>query len=212
MSVPRKPKVYHIVHVDRLASIAADGFLWSDAVLQQCQRQGTVIGMTEIKHRRLTNPVRCHRGLKVGGCVPFYFCPRSVMLYVIHMANHSQLDYRGGQDPIVHLQVDLHKAVRWADRNRQRWAFTLQNAAVRYVQARCNLAQLDEIDWNAVQARAWRSCSESKQAEFLVEYSFPWQLVRRIGARTAATRDRARDAISRAVHQPRVRIRRDWYY
>ena len=30
---PANPKVYHIVHVDRLSSIVADDFLWSDAVM-----------------------------------------------------------------------------------------------------------------------------------------------------------------------------------
>ena len=28
---PAQPKIYHILHVDRLASIVADGCLWSDA-------------------------------------------------------------------------------------------------------------------------------------------------------------------------------------
>jgi hypothetical protein len=40
MPVPAQPKIYHIVHVDRLPSIVADGFLWSDAVMVQLQ--GTV--------------------------------------------------------------------------------------------------------------------------------------------------------------------------
>ncbi len=30
MTVPAQPKLYHIVHVDRLRSIVADGHLWSD--------------------------------------------------------------------------------------------------------------------------------------------------------------------------------------
>jgi hypothetical protein len=82
MPVPAQPKIYHIVHVDNLASIVADDFLWSDSVM--VQRQGaTVIGMGSIKQRRLGLPVACHHGLKVGDCVPFYFCPRSIMLYVI---------------------------------------------------------------------------------------------------------------------------------
>ena len=37
------------------------------------------------------------------------------MLYLIHRANHSELDYRGGQDPIVHLEADLREAVDWAE-------------------------------------------------------------------------------------------------
>lgn len=28
MTVPAQPKIYHIVHVDRLPSIVADGCLW----------------------------------------------------------------------------------------------------------------------------------------------------------------------------------------
>ena len=90
MPPPTEPKIYHIVHVDRLASIVTDGALWSEAVLQRRARSGTTIGMGTIKQRRLTTPVKCRPGLNVGDCVPFYFCPRSVMLYMIHMANRSR--------------------------------------------------------------------------------------------------------------------------
>ena len=43
--------------------------------------------MGEIKARRLAQPVRCNPGTLVGDYVPFYFCPRSVMLYLIYKAN-----------------------------------------------------------------------------------------------------------------------------
>jgi len=46
------------------------------------------------------------------------------------------------------------------------------------------LSQLDEIDWDAVQARQWQNRKERKQAEFLLEHSFPFQLVERIGVRS----------------------------
>lgn len=102
---PDRPKIYHIVHVDNLASIVADGYLWSDAIMSE--RQGTtVVGMNDIKARRLSLPVSCHEDLCVGDCVPFYFCPRSVMLYVIWCQNHPSLTYRGGQGPIVHLEAE----------------------------------------------------------------------------------------------------------
>ena len=51
---PAEPKIYHIVHVDRLASIVSDGFLWCDAEAQRRASPGTIIGMAEIKQRRLT--------------------------------------------------------------------------------------------------------------------------------------------------------------
>ena len=75
------------------------------------------------------------------------------MLYVIHMANHRELAYRGGQGPIVHLEADLCETVAWADQQERKWAFTLSNAGSGYFEDRSDLAQLDEIDWEAVQAR-----------------------------------------------------------
>jgi hypothetical protein len=88
MSVPDRPKIYHIVHVDNLASIVADGCLWPDAVMVKRQG-GAVIGNNEIKADRLRLPVDCHAGTCVGDYVPFYLCPRSVMLYVISKRNQG---------------------------------------------------------------------------------------------------------------------------
>ena len=168
--------------------------------------------MSTIKQRRLTNPVKCRPGLNVGHCVPFYFCPRSVMLYLIHMANHPELEYRGGQDPILHLEADLHDAVVWAEQHDYQWAFTLSNAGSGYFEDRCDLEQLDEIDWDAVNARMWSQCKEEKQAEFLVERSFPWALIQRIGVRSLRVQGLARDAMQTCEHQPAVEIKPRWYY
>lgn len=71
--------------------------------------------MEEIKRRRRTMPLDSRPGLHVGECVPFYFCPRSVMLYMLHKGNHPQLAYQGGQGPIVHLEADLRNVVAWAE-------------------------------------------------------------------------------------------------
>ena len=212
MPPPAEPKIYHIVHVDRLASIVGDGGLWSDAFLQARARPGTTIGMGTIKQRRLTNPVECRPGLNVGDCVPFYFCPRSVMLYVIHMANDPDLDYRDGQGPIVHLESDLQDTVDWAEQQDRRWAFTLSNAGSIYFEDRCDLAQLDEIDWDAVQARNWQGRTHGKQAEFLVEQSFPWALIQRVGVCSTHVREQVRNAMRASEHQPAVEVRPEWYY
>lgn len=56
---PAQPKIYHIVHVDRLASIVNDGCLWSDAVVVDRAHLGTTIGMGGIKQRRMSLPVEC---------------------------------------------------------------------------------------------------------------------------------------------------------
>jgi hypothetical protein len=134
------------------------------------------------------------------------------MLYLINQANHPGLSYRGGQGPIVHLEADLHAVVEWANENGRRWAFTLSNAGAYYFEDRSDLASLGEINWNAVQARDWKQCKEGKQAEFLLEQSFPWQLVARIGVRSSAIYQRVAQALSVNGHRPPVEVRGDWYY
>ena len=219
MSVPVQPKLYHILHVDRLASVLADDCLWSDAQVQLRGLPGTTIGMSSIKQRRLAqNFLASHPALKVGDCVPFYFCPRSVMLYLIHQANHPELTYRGGQGPIVHLEFDLHAMVAWAVVNTRRWAFTLSNAGSRYFEDWADLALLGEINWAAVAAINWSgpgidgSIKEGKQAEFLVEDRVPWALVERIGVRSQSLYQQVANLLAEKSHRPRLEILSRWYY
>jgi hypothetical protein len=213
MPIPAEPKIYHIVHVDRLPSIVADGWIWCDAEINRRSPPGTTIGMNGIKQRRLNElTLASHPGLHVGDCVPFYFCPRSIMLYLIHQANHPELSYRGGQGAIIHLEADLQQTVTWAEERGLRWAFTLSNAGARYFEDRCDLGQLGEIDWDAVQANDWRQCKEGKQAEFLIEKQFPWHLVSRIGVLSRQVYGQVSAALQGASHKPRVEIRSEWYY
>ncbi len=219
MSVPRNPKIYHIVHVDKLPSIiAARGLLCDSEISKRTKANsahgmGTTIGMSSIKERRLTElTLATHPGLFVGNCVPFYFCPRSIMLYLIHCANHPELTYRGGQRWIVHLEADLMATVAWANQNSHRWAFTLSNAGAYYFEDRADLAHLSEINWEAVKADRWADKKEGKQAEFLVERSFPWELVSRIGVISQEIYGQVSAAIRPATNIPHVEIVPQWYY
>ncbi|THJ25082.1 MAG: DUF4433 domain-containing protein [Nitrospira sp. CG24E] len=213
--VPAQPKIYHITHVDNLAAIVTDRKLLSDATMLAQGGPNVTIGMSVIKKRRVEEiEVPCHPGTKVGDFVPFYFCPRSVMLYLIHRANHPDLTYRGGQGPIVHLEADMHEIVAWADGRDRRWAFSLSNAGAFYVQILEGLHQLDRVNWTAVAETDFRppDIMEGKQAEFLVHGSFPWKLVRRIGVYSARIKAQAEASLTHAEHKPPVEILRDWYY
>lgn len=212
MPMPAQPKIYHICHVDRLPSILESNGLFSDAMVQENDLPGTVVGMSNIKQRRLTVlRLESHPDLFVGQCVPFYFCPRSVMLYMMYVRS-SELSYKGGQGPIIHLEADLHETVAWANANNRRWAFTLSNAGSRYFEDRSDLANLHEIDWDAVQARMWSQCKEAKQSEFLIEESFPWGLVRRIGVSNNIVYGQVLNALQQQEHKPTVEVKTDWYY
>ncbi len=212
---PAAPKLYHITHVDNLPSIVGDGGLWSDADLIGRGGGPTAsIGMHGIKQRRLSLPLKCYPGDTVGGYVPFYFCPRSIMLFLLHCANHPELSYRGGQGPIVHLEFDLHEVISWADAQARRWAFSLANVGAHYCEFRNRADQLDQVNWPAVTATDFRDpdMKEGKQAEFLVQAFVPWNLVRRIGVLSAPVQQQAMRHMAGGTHRPIVEVRRAWYF
>jgi hypothetical protein len=217
--VPLQPKIYHITHVDNLPSIIQAGGLWSDAKMREQGVPVTSIGMNTIKERRLWLPVKCYPGDRVGDYVPFYFCPRSVMLYVIHCntnpgLGYHGLGYHGGQDPIVHLEADLEEVLDWAESEGRRWAFSLSNAGAVYAEF-CNRREhLNEIDWEAVAATDFRNpaVKEGKQAEFLIHEFFPWRLVRRIGVRSQMIYHRASQVLASAQHKPLLKVIPSWYF
>lgn len=214
---PAQPKIFHITHVNNLPSIVSDGNLWSDRRMQSVGGPNAAVGMSAIKSRRLTSlAVNCCPGTYVGDFVPFYFCPRSVMLYLLHKGNHPGLNYAGGQGPIVHLQADLTSVVQWATSSRRPWAFCAATAAAFYTQGSfySSLTELSRVDWNAVASTDFRqpSVKEGKQAEFLLHDSFPWTLVERIGVHSVAIRAQVLNVLATGSHRPHVAIEPSWYF
>jgi hypothetical protein len=212
---PAQPKLYHITLAENPPRMIAAGGLWSDAECISQNLDINVIGMGKIKQRRLRLPVDCHPGTTVGEYVPFYLCPRSVMLYILHRSNHPEVYYHGGQDPIVHMQSDFHTVVRWAQAHGKLWACSIRNAGVEYGAGFFSqLNHIDRIDWSAVQSTDFRASTvrEGKQAEFLLHSYFPWSLVEAIGVNTQATADTVNAHCRQAAHWPNVSIQRTWYY
>ncbi len=207
-------KIYHIVHLDRLGSILADGCLLSDAIISRRVNNGSMIGLSNIKKRRLEElRLNSYPDLHVGNCVPFYFCPRSVMLYLIHCKN-PELAYQGGQEAIIHLQADFSQVIKWANAQNPpvRWAFTNSNAGSYYFEDFNNINDLSQIDWDAVQSRDWKSQKEGKQAEFLLENAFPWHLIEHIGVHSSNIYQQVANILQAQQHRPQVTVEPTWYY
>ncbi len=214
MSPPVEPKIYHITHGRNLDGIIANGCLWSDAEIIARGGPAAGIGMSHIKRRRLEElDVSCHPGTKVGQFVPFYFCPRSVILYILHKGNNSHLNYKDGQRPIVHLEADFYEVVDWANKQNRCWAFTNRNAGSRFFQSFSDPAQIDQLAWDLIPADDFREpeVKEAKQAEFLVFGSFPWSLVRTVGVIDEKIATRVREIVSTGDHCPDVVVKRTWY-
>jgi len=215
--MPNNPKIYHITHVNNLEGILERGGLLSDALMIREGGPARAIGMSKIKRRRLEKiEVTCHPGTKVGEYVPFYYCPRSVMLYILHRSDHQEVDYDEGQEPIIHLEADLLDVINWAQNKNIKWALTFGNAGAYTVEFGCSLSDLDKLDWAAIAATDYRDSDikERKQAEFLVYEFFPFELIRRIGVYSKRVRERVTQILLRhgRLADIDVQVIKEWYY
>src|SRR5687767_9037365 len=97
---PEEALIYHLTDVANLPDILSEGGLHSDAAM--VEKDPTVIGYGHIKERRLKQiRVPCCGGRFVGEFVPFYFCPRSPMLFTTNKGATGRPE--GCQRTIIHL-------------------------------------------------------------------------------------------------------------
>ena len=200
--------IYHITHADNLAQIVRENRLWCDVQRIARNLDNTNIGYSHIKARRMRHPVTVAAGGMLGDYVPFNFCPRSVMLYVVSQGHEN---YQEGQQPIVHLVSSIER-IRATGRP---WLFTDRHADLGYANQFDDLARLDEVDWAVMPVLQWggdTELKEKRQAEFLVHDSCPWSAIEVIGVIDQDMATRVQAVLAGAEHRPRVEVYRDWYY
>lgn len=196
--------LYHITEIANLPSIIVDGLL-SDASVGD--RPNQVIGYSNIKERRLTQyTVPCCGDRFVGEFVPFYYCPRSPMLYTINNGNTGMPC--GHQREIVHLVTSVHRVMGL----NKEWAISDGNAGADAVSFSNQLTAFQELDWDAINALDWRGRTRQKMAEFLVADSVPWSVFYGIGVIDQNALDRVANITRNIAHQPQIKILRNWYY
>lgn len=201
--------IYHITDVSNLPRILADGGLHSDATLQIAGVQPTVIGHSNIKQRRLQEiTVPCCGNRFVGEFVPFYFCPRSPMLYTINNGNTGRAP--GCQSQIVHLVSSVEIALEMG----RNCAFSNGNAGAYLTDFFVDIEDFAQLDWNIIASNNWAGEARrgKKAAEFLVANFFPWSAFRTIGCYNPATAQIVAGLLQGQAHSPQVRVHREWYY
>jgi hypothetical protein len=168
------------------------------------------IAHMHIKERRLNRAVPSGPKGTVGEYVPFYFAPRSPMLYVISRGGVE--GYSDGQEPVIYL-CSTAEAVEKAG---LRWVFTEGHADMDFTDFFDDLRDLGKIDWNLMSAKYWHDTNDDpdrkrrRQAEFLVYEFLPWELVSYIGVYDHSVARTLGEMISGG--SPEVGIQRGWYY
>ncbi len=208
----RATAIYHITHLRNLPSILQEGGLCCDNTVAERTLTPTEIGYQHIKERRTSKPVLLAPGGTLADYVPLYFAPRSPMLYAI--AKGLVAGYDEGQEPVLHLVT----TAEYIERQNLAFVFTDGHAVMAFSTFFNNLESLDHIDWDIMKARYWMDTLEDndrkrrRQAEFLVHDFLPWFLIDEIGVMTNRVKQKVIAVLDSAEHQPKVTVRRNWYY
>ena len=204
--------IFHITHLGNLPNIIRDGGLWCDQEVMQRNLAYVSIAHQHIKERRAQKSVRYAAGGTLANYVPFYFAPRSPMLYVINRGGVE--GYQQGQRPILHL-VASAEAVRAAGLP---FTFTDGHAEMDISRFFTDLRDLTQIDWNIMRAAIWRDTLQDgdrkrrRQAEFLVHRFFPLTMIERIGVVNQSVGLQVSTLLQPLAHKPAITVEPGWYY
>lgn len=205
-------EIYHITHIRNLPNIIKDGGLWCDQVVSKRYLAHVSIAHQNIKERRMAKQVPCSVGGVVADYVPFYFAPRSPMLFAIHRGNVR--GYTDGQGPILHL-VSTTEGVQ---KKKLPFAFTDGHAPMDISRFFDDLQHLNQIDWKIMKETYWADTIEDgdrsrrRQAEFLVHKFFPFALIEAIGVINKAIAGQVSGLLQPLKQKPNVVITPTWYY
>lgn len=203
--------IFHFTRVEHLTTIIEHGLLSDALAANHLQIE---VGNRGIKAQRARRPVPIEPGGLVGDYVPFYFAPRSPMMYAIHRGNVPT--YGQGCGRLVYLVSSLERL--WGagfeplgtDRNA-----VLDIAAFH----REPQAIIDGVDWPLMSATYWSNTPddperrERRQAECLVHQRVPWKLIDSVVVKSKAIGDEVAEALAKlGDHVTKVFVRPSMYF
>ncbi|MET8122961.1 DUF4433 domain-containing protein [Micromonospora sp. NPDC005291] len=213
---PSQTRILHFTHIENLPAILAVGRLFADSMVGT--RLATNVGAPDIKASRRRRAVPCPPGGAVADYVPFYFAPRSPMMFRIAREHQdgTQGCYPDGDDPLVYLVSSLEK-VHHAQLS---WVASDGNCAATLTSFSGVLDDLAElVDWALMGERIWRNLPEDpdrvrrRMAELLVHREFPLDLLAGYVVRTPARQEQLRQVLRDAgIIDAYVDVRPNWYY
>jgi hypothetical protein len=208
--------ILHFTHADNIAAIVECGQLKCD-VLARDGLTRTEVGDPDIKESRRRRAIPVGPGGQVGDYVPFYFAPRSPMMYRIACDHRDMVAgrYADCDRPLVYLGTTIGAVVEEA----VEWVATDGNAATATTEFTADVSRSDAmVDWPLMMAGRWNNTPDDPDrqrrlmAEFLVHRQLPLSLIRMVGTYSEEYRSQVRAALGNHVLADQVYVRPGWYY
>lgn len=214
MPRPDPTKLYHFTRVEHLVTIVESGMLCD----RQAQAQGLLsieVGNVGIKARRAERAVLVPPGGSVADYVPFYFAPRSPMMYAISRGNVP--GYTQGTGRLIYLATTVESLLEAGLDP----VITDRNAVLDYsafIQLRDEEPIDGFVDWDLMDEQFWFDTEtypdrrERRMAECLVPGAVPWEAIQFVGARSKDVLTEVQVILDDAPFVPSVGIRLAWYF
>jgi hypothetical protein len=212
-SSARPHPIAHFTHVKNLQGILAAGFLSADSGVDRVAGLIVEAADLEIKSSRRTIRVSLPPFGCVADYVPFYFAPRSPMLY--KLARGGVPTYTEGQDPLIYLLSTVETVAAAG----LPWLFSDGNCAAAVTQVFDDLDLLSSVvDWEVMAMRIWKNTAEDpdrmrrRMAEFLVHERVPVRCLAEIAVRNQAAKSQVERILEAHSGSLPVRVEPDWYF
>lgn len=203
----------HFTHVRNLPGILAAGYLHADSLVDRSSALRVEAADLAVKAIRQRNRVTVRPYGCVADYAPFYFAPRSPMLY--KLAKGSVPTYAEGEEPLVYL-VSTVEAIAATG---AACLFSDGNCASTVTQFFDDLALLDSaVDWAVMRATMWNNTADDpdrmrrRMAEFLVHKQVPIMCLAEIAVRSKIIEQRVESILTTHNVNLPVRVRPGWYY
>jgi hypothetical protein len=223
MPMSKPVRLFHISAIANLPDIFANGGL-----LSKNKVSADGINYENIAHQgaqgaRAAKLVPNPPGGNVHDYVPFYFAPRSPMLFAINGGRVHGCNLR--QSDIVHFETTIDSAIGHG----APFVFFDRNATLAYSNAFTNLTQLNQIAWELITeppqldgfCKYWNNDPlkqhyvdrmEKRMAEFLVKTSVPISAINRIGVINNAKQQEVIQIVASYDLDIPVIVMPSWYF
>lgn len=216
-----KTAIFHITAIDNLPSILEHGCLYATNT-RPCTHAS--IANEEIQQRRSSKVVSLSPHGVLHDYVPFYFAPRSPMLFVNHKGG---IGNARSQADIVHL-ITFAQSIAAAELP---FVFYDKHAVMATATPYNSIDDIGKIEWDLFfeppllggYSKFWQSQRnganpkwierrEIRQAEFLVHGSLDWQFIKGIATISESKAERVREILAKAGSAIKVLAKPEWYY
>lgn len=205
--------IMHFTHLSNLPGILASRCLQADNLVDRSSALQVEAADLDIKAARKSVQVPLAPYGCVADYVPFYFAPRSPMLYKLHKGGVP--NYTGGQDPLAYL-VSSAEAVGATGAS---FVFSDGNCAATVTCFSSDLAQIESVvDWEVMRAQMWANTADDpdrrrrRMAEFLVHHRVPIECLSAVVVRSDTMKEQVKGLLASSGVDLPVYAKPAWYF